>query len=188
MFSWHYGDVLMTFWCLFDDGPMMFWWCFGDCLESLKKEPTRWISRFSQQIKVSTAPISNAFNLKINSMLRLDTNYVPKNMAIWAICRKHLECVIHTEAVFASVLGNLVKVPGKIGFRQKLANYEAMTEPSNQLFLLDELDIGQRFCSQLNGLQSTWTDFECSLSSLSSLRKDTWQVRQVHGNCTGCFF
>ena len=43
--------------------------------------------------------------------------------------RKHLERVIHTEAVFASILGNLVKVPGKIGVRQKIANYEAKNLP-----------------------------------------------------------
>ena len=156
---------MVTFWCLFDDGPMMFWWCFGDCLESLKKvgQPTRWISRFSQQIKVSTAPISKAYRLKYEDLMD-HYNIILQILFFMqhhGFDKNHLQCVVHTKTVFASVLGNLIKVPGKIGFRQILANYEAKTEPSNQLFLLDELDIGQRFCSQLNRLQSTWKDFVC---------------------------
>ena len=105
----------MTFWCLFDDGPMMFWWCFGDCLESLKKvgQPTRWISRFSQQIKVSTAPISKAYRLKYEDLMD-HYNIILQILFFMqhhGFDKNHLQCVIHTKTVFASVLGDLVKIP-----------------------------------------------------------------------------
>ena len=106
---------MVTFWCLFDDGPMMFWWCFGDCLESLKKvgQPTRWISRFSQQIKVSTAPISKAYRLKYEDLMD-HYNIILQILFFMqhhGFDKNHLQCVIHTKTVFASVLGDLVKIP-----------------------------------------------------------------------------
>merc|ERR1712008_510703 len=64
----------------------------------------------------------------------LDIEILPADQNLYSAHFQSLKRVLHTKTVFASVLGNLIKVP------------------SNQLFLLDELDIGQRFCSKLNGL------------------------------------
>ena len=156
---------MVTFWCLFDDGPMMFWWCFGDCLESLKKvgQPTRWISRFSQQIKVSTAPISKAYRLKYEDLMD-HYNIILQILFFMqhhGFDKNHLQCVIHTKTVFASVLGDLVKIPER-------GIFLCVKIPEKEIFVLSSQNLAPCWNSHLPISFFSWMNFTLANDSAAS--------------------
>ena len=65
--------------------------------------------------------------------------------------KKYLKSIVHPKTVFASILGNLVKVPVSIFYRTFIK--EKIQSPSNQFFLLDKLYVGKGLGCQLDGLK-----------------------------------
>ena len=108
---------------------------------TIKARPTRWISRFSQQIKVSTAPISKALQYLSDdyvcgslSWLEIPLEYRPPQNSICQYLGKSRQS---TCKAFTFVHSLVKKIQS----------------PSNQFLLLDKLNVGKGLGCQLNGLK-----------------------------------